>query len=59
MRRVKNYCIHCEKETEQTAVVESWLDVSGYSIFISYWRKCLECGNITFQKVKEIESEQL
>ncbi len=59
MRRIKTHCRTCKKETTQTAVVESWLDVSGFSIFISYWRRCNECDNVVFARTKEIESEQL
>ena len=59
MRIVEEWCFFCQKTTKQTAVAESWLDVSGYNIFVSYWRKCLECGNKTIDKMKEISGEDL
>jgi len=59
MRIIHNNCPFCSKETRQNAVVDSWLDVSGLTIFISYWTRCLECGINVTNKTKEIESEQL
>ena len=59
MRTVTEYCFYCQTNTKQTAVVESWLDVSGYTIFINYWRRCSECSNKTLDKAKEIFGEDL
>ena len=59
MRIITEICPFCKEETKQTAVVESWLHVSGYAIFVHYWRKCLNCGEMTLEKIKEIECEQL
>jgi len=59
MRTIHSNCPFCQKETKQTAVVESWLDVSGYVIFVHYWTRCLECGNNLIERTKEIEWEQL
>ena len=59
MRNIYSNCPHCNKETRQNAVVESWLDVSGYNIIIYYWTRCLECGNNLIERTKEIDWEQL
>jgi hypothetical protein len=59
MRRIQSNCSFCQKETKQTAVVESWLDLSGYVIVVHYWTRGLECGNNLIERTKEIESEQL
>jgi len=55
MRTIYSNCPFCEKETKQDAVVESYLDVSGYVIIVNYWTRCLECGNNLINKIKEIE----
>jgi len=59
MRIIHSSCPFCNKETKQSATVESWLDVSGLNIFINYWTRCLECGNNLINKTKEIDWEQL
>ena len=59
MRTIQSYCSFCQKETKQTAVVESWLDLSGFVVFVHYWTRCLECGNNLIERTKEIDSEQL
>jgi len=59
MKYIFKDCKFCEKETKQTAVVESYLDSSGEMIFIHYWTRCLECGENIISKLKEIDWEQL
>jgi len=59
MRRIIGYCFHCKKDTEQIAVIESYLGLYGITIFINYWTRCTECGENVINKTKEINSEDL
>ena len=59
MRKIIGYCFYCEEDTEQNAIVESYLGLDGITIFINYWTRCFKCGNNVINKTKEICSEDL
>jgi len=59
MRKIKYYCHFCDKDTEQNAVVESYLSSGGYDIIIHFWTRCIECDNNVVDRTKEICFENL
>jgi hypothetical protein len=59
MRKIIGYCGHCKKDTEQNAVVESYLGLDGITICINYWTRCKVCGENIINKNKEINAEDM